>query len=110
MAADPQTQQTVMALLVQALPIVTAIVAGVWVLRNSLTSLEAKFSSELSALRVELTSTKTEVAVLREREDARAEKTDKMWEWWLLAIEHGWIAHIKSVDVEKRTGLDRRGT
>lgn len=105
MAVDPQT---VLPLVVQVLPIISAIVGGVWVLRNNLASIKNEFANDMQSLRTELAKATTEVAVLREREDARAEKTDKMWEWWLKAIEHGWIAHIRTVDVEKRSGVDRR--
>ena len=70
-------------------------IGATWVLSNKISSMKAELSKEITALRLDLEKAKTEVTVLRTQEEAKAEKLQQMWQWWLKTIEKGWIANFE---------------
>jgi hypothetical protein len=87
-------------------PQVIGVIASVTIaLVSAIAGASWKISSAMGKLRAELTTEmvnlKTEVAVMREREQQRGEKVEQMYQWWLKTIENGWIAHMKGIAAGK---------
>lgn len=74
-----------------AASVIGALILATWSLSNKLSSIR-------SELLVEIGSLKTDLAVLKKSEEMRDEKINKMWAWWLTALERGWMAHMKGVE------------
>jgi hypothetical protein len=60
-----------------AVVIVLAVVSGVLAINNNLSEI------------------KTQLAVMRQREDERDKKINQVWDWWLMTLENGWAAQMK---------------
>jgi hypothetical protein len=81
--------QLLVAMISATIVFVTAVIGATWRLSSSMGALKSELTTELANL-------KTEIAVLRERENQRGEKVEQMYQWWLESIKHGWIAHMKA--------------
>jgi gas vesicle protein len=69
--------QLVGAIIGAAVVLVLAVVTGVLAINNNLSEI------------------KTQLAVIRQREDERDKKIGQMWDWWLMTLENGWVAQMK---------------
>ena len=78
--------------------VITSLIAATWILSTKISTLRSDVLLELGTL-------KTDLAVLKKSEEARDEKISRMWDWWMKALEHGWMGHLTSL--EKRTELTR---
>jgi hypothetical protein len=65
------------ALIGATIVIVLAVISGVLAINNNLSAI------------------KTQLAVMRQREDERDKKINQMWDWWLMTLENGWAAQMK---------------
>jgi hypothetical protein len=70
--------------------IVASVVFATWVLSNKIASSEARIMSKVNEMQ-------TDLAVMKAKEEARDEKINKMWSWWMTALERGWINHMKGL-------------
>ena len=70
-----------------AASVIGALILATWSLSNKLSSIR-------SELLVEIGSLKTDLAVLKKSEEMRDEKINRMWGWWIAALEKGWVSHM----------------
>jgi hypothetical protein len=77
-----------------AVTFVSTIVLATWSLSTKMSALKADVLAEIGTL-------KTDIAVLKKSEESRDEKINRMWNWWMTALENGWIGHMKNLDMRK---------
>jgi len=81
--------------------IMASVAFATWVLSNKLSTTKTDLSDKLTGAKAELmtkvSDLQTDIAVMKANEKARDEKTDKMWSWWMTALEQGWIKHMKGL-------------
>jgi hypothetical protein len=70
--------------------IIGSVAFATWVLSNKISTMRSDIVAELALL-------KTDLAVMKNSAEARDEKINKMWAWWLTALERGWVNHMKSL-------------
>lgn len=71
--------------------IVASVVFATWVLSNKIAASQATIMAKVSQV-------ETALEVLKAKEEARDEKINKMWAWWMTALERGWINHMKGLE------------
>jgi hypothetical protein len=79
----------VIALLALASTIVSSSIIATWILSAKLGTVKSDLIAEIALL-------KTDIAVLKKSEESRDEKINRMWEWWMSALEHGWMGFMTS--------------
>ena len=81
--------------------IIASVTFATWVLSNKGSNDKAAVVAEVSKLRAdvmaEVSKLRTDIAVMQKSEELRDEKINKMWSWWLTALERGWINHMKGL-------------
>ena len=70
--------------------IMASVTFATWVLSNKIANSEAKIMARVAEMQ-------TDLAVMKAKEEARDEKINKMWQWWMTALERGWINHMKGL-------------
>lgn len=70
--------------------IIASAIFATWVLSNKISATRSDIMEKISKL-------DTDLAVLKNSEAARDEKINKMWTWWLKALEEGWTKHMKGL-------------
>jgi hypothetical protein len=71
--------------------IIASVTFATWVLSNKIANSEAKIMARVAEMQ-------TDLAVMKAKEEARDEKINKMWAWWMTALERGWINHMKGLE------------
>lgn len=79
---------------------VSSVILAVWVLSNKIGTTRSEMVKEVATTRSEIVgeiaTLKTDLAVMKKSEEARDEKINKMWQWWLESLENGWRSHMKN--------------
>jgi hypothetical protein len=70
--------------------IIASVAFATWVLSNKISTTTAQLMSKINKL-------ETNIAVMQKSEELRDEKINKMWSWWMTALEQGWIKHMKGL-------------
>ena len=82
-----------------AVCLVLAVFGGAWRLSFVISKNQAELVYTLNIRLAEMTAKiaqlNTDLAVMREREEQRAEKISRMWDWWIRAIEMGFLSGSK---------------
>lgn len=78
--------------------VLATVILATWVLSNKIAAQSSTFLIEIGELKAQIAGLETKLAVLQKSEENRDEKINKMWSWWMTALENGWISHMRSKD------------
>lgn len=70
--------------------VIIAIATATWVLANRINGVKTSVTLQIAEI-------KTDLAVLKKSEESRDEKINRMWEWWMQALENGWTSHMRGM-------------
>lgn len=88
-----------------AITLVCTLIGAAWKLASKIDQNRADVLAEVANLNLKIAQMQTELAVMREREEQRAQKIEQMWKWWLMSLERGWMAHMSAVAGEQRESI-----